>query len=154
MKKALNLCLLLFCVALTNLSCSNDEETKPSIVGTWEWSKRGSIGDDNIPYDITDYVNGCSSKKDNWIFTKEGIFKTTENGDCEDEPYTRTYNYTLEDGLLNYVNTNNDQDAVEINPSYTVLSITATHLKLKKSSSKLAKLEKSSADQYFEFVRK
>ncbi|MEL1240987.1 hypothetical protein [Flavobacterium flavipallidum] len=143
---------MLLSVAFMNLSCSNDDEPTNSIVGTWERSKTGYIDSNNEPYDVKDYEHGCTTNKDNWTFTENGNYTITEYYNCDSEPYTENFNYTLTDKILSYTSQSNE--VVTMNNSFTIISLTATHLKVKQTNNKLSKSTKDSSNRYYEFVRK
>lgn len=160
MKKLITvkICLLLLGVALFNISCSKDDDNEepavvaPSIVGSWEFSKKGYMGTDNVPYSVADYPHGCATKKDNFLFTKVGNFTTTIYADC-DRFEVLGYNYTFADNVLNY----STDGAVVINP-YVVIAVSETVLKVKLNYSRLKRLSATSKSDptyvYYELVKK
>lgn len=148
MKKVLSLFVLLLMVVFIVSSCSKDESGSslpipaPSITGTWEFSKTGSIDSDGTVSNLSPYSHACTSKKDNWKLTTSGEMTTQEFGDCQDAPYTVNYTYNYQNKILSYSN----GSAVG---SWTVISVSYFQLKIK-STSRGGKL----GNNYFEFTRK
>lgn len=158
MKKliSLKMCLLLLGFALLNVSCSKDDDQPaaviPAIVGTWEFSKTGYMGADNVPYSVTDYSHDCTTKKDAFVFTSAGKFTTTFQNDC-DSFESFTYNYTFTDNVLNY----STDGTLLINP-YVVVAVSETVLKVRVNYAgkyRLSEISKSDPTYiYYELVKK
>lgn len=159
MKKNTFLGTLLLMIAFLSNSCSEDEEVNKSLIGKWEYSKKGSIGlDEEVSY-LTDYNHNCSSQKDFWEFeSKNNTFSSyiysLENSICDEVQENASFTYSENTKIINFLKSE------EIYDIYKVISINSTSLKLQKIyyeaidplNQKKSKVEP--LYNYFELVRK
>lgn len=147
MKKVLSLWVILLTLVVIQFSCSKEEDNivvpvvTPSIAGKWEFSKWGNVEADGTISNLEEYRHGCTSAKDNWNLTKEGDLTVQEYLNCDDAPGQSNYTYTYQNKILSYTNENSVA-------SFTVVSLTATQLKVKSQNSR------DRGYNYYEFQRK
>lgn len=151
MKKILSFCLLLLSISLSTVSCSKDDDQEttivippaaPSIVGTWEFSKRGNIDANNVVTNLQDYYHPCT-QKDYLSFTQNGVMTDRYYSDNCVDFENNEYQYTLTNSNLSF---SNDFSV----GSYTVLEISATTLKIRNPNSD----GKAASGFYYELVRR
>lgn len=129
-------------LAFIALSCSKDEDSA-SVVATWDRNQVGTIAADGTVSNLENYDHFCSSEKDNFAFTNNGIFKeeelysnsvvevvkTTESTPCEVDENNGTY--VLNGSTLTLTFTNDGTYDIV----YEVISLSETELKLKRAAS-------------------
>ena len=145
MKKVVQLCLLMVSLVLVTVSCSKDDApvqipvvvAPPSIVGTWEFSKKGTW-DGTAGQNLQDYNHVCATRKDNWVFNAQANFSSFESGDCQDPVLESNYTYLIQDNVVTLTSTTGANTS-----RFTIVELTATGLKIS-----------GSRNSYFEFVRR
>ncbi len=123
MKKLLFLFISIFIIT----SCSDEDDTlplvEPSIIGSWELIKYGTIDNNNIET-ISDYQNICINKKDYVQYLENGtVIRHTYDDNCTES--IATFNWTKIGNIISSDSPSSSLLETEI------IELTHTKLKLK-----------------------